>query len=267
MTRRECCRFWSGSTAGPTPSQLSPHLLHRRASPYAYLLRQSHPRFPNTHFQGWRSLIPSRRSWSSTREFVAQSHQSTDAIPKLWNDETRAQPNPKFKRDHCRTSRPKPACNPKFRPYPTATVKFLSLSESRHGIQNPVVGFVVYVPIERYVSSSAPLRAKPQISMAEDKIGENPHLDEIPSTGPFVINQTRTSFDHQPALQRHSFFPFEILSQVDSGIIYISDAVKWFPFPSFLPSPTAFHSILSSRTSCTSLRPSLSKPLVDVSEQ
>jgi hypothetical protein len=75
--------------------------------------------------------------------------------------------------------------------------------------------------------------------MAEDKIGENPHIDEIPSTGPFVINHTRTSFDHQPALRRHSFFPFEILFQSRlSVIIYISDAVKWFPFPSFLPSPT-----------------------------
>ena len=54
---------------------------------------------------------------------------------------------------------------------------------------------------------SAPLCAEPQILMVEDKIGENPHLDEIPSMGPFAINsinQTRTS------LRRHSFFPFKI---------------------------------------------------------
>jgi len=39
-------------------------------------------------------------------------------------------------------------------------------------------------------TGSAPLRTQPQISMAEDEIGKNLHLDEIPGMGPFIINQT-----------------------------------------------------------------------------
>jgi len=49
--------------------------------------------------------------------------------------------------------------------------------------------------------SSAPLHTELQISMAEYKIGKNPHLDEIAGMGPFVINQTRTSMTFLLSIQ------------------------------------------------------------------
>lgn len=76
--------------------------------------------------------------------------------------------------------------------------------------------------------------------MAEDKIGENPHLTVI-----FGINRTRTSFHsvtyffstrHQPVLQQNSFFPFKTLFASRRWVIIYIRCPQMIPISlSFLP--------------------------------
>jgi hypothetical protein len=110
--------------------------------------------------------------------------------------------------------------------------------------------------------------------MAEDKIGENPHLYVV-----IGINRTWTSFHNVEYFFRSdtnllynnipSFYSFFFFSQVDSGQLYIyqtpsNDSYSphsFLPplFPSLCPP-----GLLSYRAA---LRASLSKPMVDVSQQ